>query len=119
MYPQCTQSLLARGYKRVHYGYKRVHSMGTNGYKNTHEHQLRGYKWVHCRQGGLDHLIYAGFGLRLWFAVVFLCGVLQTIINLRNKAADRKSTRLNSSHQIISYAVFCLKKKKTRTNHAV
>src|SRR5947208_13251811 len=33
-----------------------------------------------------------------------LCGGLQD-----NK--DRKSTRLNSSHQIISYAVFCLKKK--------
>src|SRR5258708_25070205 len=32
--------------------------------------------------------------------------------------SDRKSTRLNSSHQIISYAVFCLKKKKkiTRRN---
>src|SRR5260221_3219064 len=28
--------------------------------------------------------------------------------------ADRKSTRLNSSHTVISYAVFCLKKKKTR-----
>src|SRR5258708_9490728 len=28
------------------------------------------------------------------------------------KGTDRKSTRLNSSHQIISYAVFCLKKKK-------
>ena len=28
---------------------------------------------------------------------------------------DRKSTRLNSSHQIISYAVFCLKKKKKNT----
>src|SRR5258708_25403950 len=28
---------------------------------------------------------------------------------------DRKSTRLNSSHQIISYAVFCLKKKKKST----
>src|SRR5258708_8106840 len=27
---------------------------------------------------------------------------------------DRKSTRLNSSHQIISYAVFCLKKKNTK-----
>src|SRR5258708_29628011 len=27
---------------------------------------------------------------------------------------DRKSTRLNSSHQIISYAVFCLKKKNTQ-----
>src|SRR5258708_29278609 len=28
--------------------------------------------------------------------------------------SDRKSTRLNSSHQIISYAVFCLKKKKQK-----
>ena len=27
---------------------------------------------------------------------------------------DRKSTRLNSSHALISYAVFCLKKKKTK-----
>src|SRR5258708_18202900 len=32
------------------------------------------------------------------------CGILR----------DRKSTRLNSSHQIISYAVFCLKKKKLK-----
>src|SRR5438552_8113215 len=30
----------------------------------------------------------------------------------RRSAGDRKSTRLNSSHQIISYAVFCLKKKR-------
>src|SRR5438552_12611131 len=30
---------------------------------------------------------------------------------------DRKSTRLNSSHQIISYAVFCLKKKKHQDLH--
>src|SRR3989449_7106853 len=30
---------------------------------------------------------------------------------------DRKSTRLNSSHGYISYAVFCLKKKKTDTNN--
>src|SRR2546426_2839719 len=29
---------------------------------------------------------------------------------------DRKSTRLNSSHLVISYAVFCLKKKKKNTN---
>src|SRR5258708_11785234 len=32
-------------------------------------------------------------------------------------ALDRKSTRLNSSHQIISYAVFCLKKKKTKETY--
>src|SRR5258708_17843323 len=61
-YPQCTQSLLARGYKRVHYGYKWVHSMGTNGYKNTHEHQLRGYKWVRSEEHtselqSPDHLV--------------------------------------------------------------
>src|SRR5258708_11473253 len=31
---------------------------------------------------------------------------------------DRKSTRLNSSHQIISYAVFCLKKKKSEKTQA-
>src|SRR5258708_18420937 len=31
-----------------------------------------------------------------------------------DRPRDRKSTRLNSSHQIISYAVFCLKKKKKK-----
>src|SRR5260221_4290862 len=31
-----------------------------------------------------------------------------------NDDRDRKSTRLNSSHTVISYAVFCLKKKKTK-----
>src|SRR2546430_7802128 len=33
--------------------------------------------------------------------------------SLGKKAGDRKSTRLNSSHSQISYAVFCLKKKNT------
>src|SRR5258708_19729086 len=38
----------------------------------------------------------------------------RAIVDLhRGRLQDRKSTRLNSSHQIISYAVFCLKKKKT------
>src|SRR5256885_15634418 len=32
------------------------------------------------------------------------------------KLVDRKSTRLNSSHLVISYAVFCLKKKKKKKN---
>src|SRR5438552_13810857 len=35
---------------------------------------------------------------------------VERIVNI----IDRKSTRLNSSHQIISYAVFCLKKKKKK-----
>src|SRR5256885_7918621 len=33
---------------------------------------------------------------------------------LAHAVLDRKSTRLNSSHLVISYAVFCLKKKKTQ-----
>src|SRR2546422_5311296 len=35
-----------------------------------------------------------------------------------DKAGDRKSTRLNSSHGYISYAVFCLKKKKKSKTHS-
>src|SRR3989442_7499271 len=36
---------------------------------------------------------------------------------IRTGVGDRKSTRLNSSHVRISYAVFCLKKKKNRQKH--
>src|SRR3712207_7785112 len=38
------------------------------------------------------------------------------IIGVLEKRKDRKSTRLNSSHANISYAVFCLKKKKTNAH---
>src|SRR5687768_18305609 len=38
-------------------------------------------------------------------------------IRRRSRQKDRKSTRLNSSHGYISYAVFCLKKKKKTTNN--
>src|SRR5438552_13771849 len=40
--------------------------------------------------------------------------IIQIGAGLENRHQDRKSTRLNSSHQIISYAVFCLKKKKKK-----
>src|SRR2546430_8392428 len=40
-----------------------------------------------------------------------VCGLVQT--------PDRKSTRLNSSHSQISYAVFCLKKKKKKLQYLV
>src|SRR5690554_7244801 len=39
-----------------------------------------------------------------------------TVASRRRSPLDRKSTRLNSSHVRISYAVFCLKKKKTHTH---
>src|SRR5437667_5789333 len=37
-------------------------------------------------------------------------------VNSLPRTADRKSTRLNSSHITISYAVFCLKKKRKKTD---
>src|SRR5207245_10089059 len=41
-------------------------------------------------------------------------GVCGSSANFPQKTLDRKSTRLNSSHGSISYAVFCLKKKKKK-----
>src|SRR6266850_4598331 len=38
---------------------------------------------------------------------------------LPSRVRDRKSTRLNSSHLVISYAVFCLKKKKKKLHNQV
>src|SRR5258708_31920578 len=43
-------------------------------------------------------------------------GIDQLAFRRPGRKADRKSTRLNSSHQIISYAVFCLKKKKKNSH---
>src|SRR5205814_4615975 len=47
------------------------------------------------------------------FATVTLVGLWE------KEPADRKSTRLNSSHLGISYAVFCLKKKKNKSKYAI
>src|SRR3990170_3663231 len=47
---------------------------------------------------------------RNWWPDAEMLALMNCSIDLME--ADRKSTRLNSSHQIISYAVFCLKKKK-------
>src|SRR5256885_8652883 len=43
---------------------------------------------------------------------------IQRFLHLFALPSDRKSTRLNSSHLVISYAVFCLKKKKKRNKSA-
>src|SRR2546427_6741809 len=63
-------------------------------------------------QGGLQaRLENAGIGAVRRLAVLLATGLGLGYLPL----ADRKSTRLNSSHSQISYAVFCLKKKKTTT----
>src|SRR5438874_8091069 len=60
---------------------------------------VRGETLVHQRERGFD------------------ARVLQVLVVLAD--LDRKSTRLNSSHVEISYAVFCLKKKKEMTQKSI
>src|SRR5258708_11661723 len=79
--------------------------------------------WRDLREGGLCQGIVsdrafvesdassAPSDLRLTISLS-LCTTITAISSAMARTIDRKSTRLNSSHQIISYAVFCLKKKK-------
>src|SRR3712207_7639168 len=60
---------------------------------------------------GLPGLGVVGAGLATTLSGAFMLGALSLLIG-RDRRLDRKSTRLNSSHANISYAVFCLKKKK-------
>src|SRR5689334_9836910 len=67
-------------------------------------------------------------GIAVFLVGSLLCGVawgMTSLIIFRavqglgaGAIIDRKSTRLNSSHSSISYAVFCLKKKKSNKDHA-
>ena len=103
----------------------------------THEPVIRlSEKLVEITPPGLDHCFYADNGssaveiaLKMSFHYWHNTGETKKtkFINLGNSyhgetlgalslgdVADRKSTRLNSSHRCISYAVFCLKKKKKK-----
>src|SRR2546430_6215209 len=89
-------------------------------------HRIRGMK-SETLFGGVQHDSPA-LRLELDIRELFRCLSLQTppfkvhlfqepldTVHARASSTDRKSTRLNSSHSQISYAVFCLKKKKTPT----
>src|SRR5688572_31019045 len=52
-------------------------------------------------------------GARQW-PLASICAILPSPAHSARGCQDRKSTRLNSSHSQISYAVFCLKKKKKK-----
>src|SRR5690242_21078101 len=66
-------------------------------------------------KGGMIGILFAAlFGPVGWIAMGAAAGGLFASFDRGIKQKDRKSTRLNSSHMSISYAVFCLKKKKKR-----
>src|SRR2546426_2468201 len=58
-----------------------------------------------------------GFTMRVGCEVEFF--ILEQSERGEPTTRDRKSTRLNSSHLVISYAVFCLKKKKKKHNRSM
>src|SRR5688500_19898676 len=89
------------------------------------EDGIRDYKVTGVKTCALPILVGAACALALWTAWPWLdedvtnpllfaaVGVTFVVTGILLRLEDRKSTRLNSSHLVISYAVFCLKKKKT------
>src|SRR5574344_2495744 len=86
----------------------------------SRKRHCRGHHFCLCRRWD-PHFPVRQKDLFIIFCVIFLSGNslfypygrFHTFRSSAFVTVDRKSTRLNSSHQIISYAVFCLKKKKT------
>src|SRR2546422_4784408 len=81
--------------------------------------------WCPGRRSGLQWNC-AGKARRSWKLVRSACGNcfctwfarrIHVRLEMLARNPDRKSTRLNSSHGYISYAVFCLKKKKNCRGH--
>src|SRR2546422_3535163 len=93
------------------------------------EHWIRRF-FAGLIDGIIVAVVYLLFALPLaflglaWYVAPFLYGVVWVVYSMLLEALfsatigkrllDRKSTRLNSSHGYISYAVFCLKKKKKK-----
>src|SRR5205807_7165033 len=59
-------------------------------------------------EGGWERLLVATEG----YSGADIAEAVRRALESKVRSRDRKSTRLNSSHLVISYAVFCLKKKK-------
>src|SRR5437660_7112134 len=70
--------------------------------------EIRGQRFLQCLSSSRDALEGRCVRSRIRDSVSLSC------LDTESRMRDRKSTRLNSSHVAISYAVFCLKKKKKR-----
>src|SRR5690625_5351208 len=94
-------------------------SGNSSGVNTSREERADGNVCAHV----LSHAVFQSFGdavVKLLLVFDFLSPELRLEVavgyNLAARGQDRKSTRLNSSHVAISYAVFCLKKKKNKTD---
>src|SRR2546422_5401534 len=79
-----------------------------DGHKHLLALELCGGESFSAWKGCLDDLVARGLRAPVLAIIDGNAGLRRSVIT------DRKSTRLNSSHGYISYAVFCLKKKKTK-----
>src|SRR2546427_8533764 len=73
---------------------------------------------VEIAEQRLDRSV-AGLGLGAKLGQAQSLGLCEASEGAKGNQTDRKSTRLNSSHSQISYAVFCLKKKKKNETNTV
>src|SRR5206468_9194635 len=94
-------------------GLKGVLKEGGSKRREAAEQSIKG-------MGGRLEAYYYAFGSDDFVVIADLpsnvdAAALSFAVNASGAVQDRKSTRLNSSHDQISYAVFCLKKKKTQT----
>src|SRR5690554_7085191 len=72
-----------------------------------------------CKFSQMFIIFVIFISIRLIFTAKYFISHFIKVIKSLNSYSDRKSTRLNSSHVRISYAVFCLKKKKKKKNSIV
>src|SRR5438105_7314833 len=91
--------------------------------RDLHEHPELAFEEVRTSNIVAQRLRALGLEVQTGVAKTGVVGLLRggtgkdggKTIAIRADMEDRKSTRLNSSHEWISYAVFCLKKKKKKT----
>src|SRR3712207_8145067 len=92
------------------------HNMSTRSMQLYDDFNREAYDFTNCRK---PDIVLINLGTNDYSTLVkptpeqYVGAYLKMIDNIRR---DRKSTRLNSSHANISYAVFCLKKKKQHDN---
>src|SRR5690348_17903363 len=74
---------------------------------------------AHARSVNMDQDIVDALQIRVRICIEVKADMHPVGVAGRYAETDRKSTRLNSSHPSISYAVFCLKKKKNKKTNKI